>query len=57
VSIFLGKVVTIRDKDWEKLRPYFRILRDLNRQETTFQEEKLSGIQGLLLETGEIWFE
>jgi site-specific DNA-methyltransferase (adenine-specific) len=27
VSIYLGRVVTIRDKDWEKLRPYFEAQR------------------------------
>ncbi|MFA0766343.1 MAG: hypothetical protein BDTLLHRC_001296 [Candidatus Fervidibacter sp.] len=42
VSIFLGKVVTIRDKDWEKLRPYFRIPKDLQTQETTLHEEAFS---------------
>ncbi len=48
-SIFLGKIVTIRDKDWEKLKPYFHIPKDLQRQETTVQSDKLAGLLSLPL--------
>jgi site-specific DNA-methyltransferase (adenine-specific) len=53
VSIFLGKVVTIRDKDWEKLRPYFKIPKDLQTQEATLHEEAFSEIPTLPFEETE----
>jgi len=57
VSIFLGQVVTIRDKDWEKLRPYFRIPEDLQRQETVLQDDKLSEVPRLPFDEEEVHIE
>jgi site-specific DNA-methyltransferase (adenine-specific) len=43
VSIYLGRVVTIRDKDWEKLRPFFAIPDDLQRSEAILRRERFTG--------------
>jgi hypothetical protein len=45
--------VTIRDKDWEKLRPYFKIPKDLQTQEATLHEEAFSEIPTLPFEETE----
>lgn len=54
VSMFLGKVVTIRDKDWEKLRPYFLVPKDLQKQEIVPREDALSKIPTLPFEEVEV---
>jgi site-specific DNA-methyltransferase (adenine-specific) len=53
VSIYLGRVVTIRDKDWEKLRPFFAIPDDLQRSEAILRRERLTGAFTLPFEGGE----
>jgi hypothetical protein len=49
--------VTIRDKDWEKLRPYFRIPEDLQQQETVLQDDKLSEVPRLPFDEEEVHIE